>query len=133
MMQIKNNKEIRSITEIYNFRQAPVVGVPIPKVANTLAQWLHWMASSYVGRLDTKNDLLEVGVPQIPRSFNTEVSLGPTNLVGCPRCVNFRGRCALVALSVFSGHPEFYVGNNGLPEGCAPSGPANYLWVLGRF
>jgi hypothetical protein len=30
--------EIRSITEIYNFRRAPVVGVPIAEVANTLAQ-----------------------------------------------------------------------------------------------
>jgi hypothetical protein len=28
--------------------------VPIAEVANTLAQWLRWMASSYVGRLDTK-------------------------------------------------------------------------------
>jgi hypothetical protein len=28
--------EIRSITEIYNFCQAPVVGVPIAEVTNTL-------------------------------------------------------------------------------------------------
>jgi hypothetical protein len=40
-----------------------VVGVPIAEVANILAQWLRWMASGYAGRLDTKNDLLEVGVP----------------------------------------------------------------------
>jgi hypothetical protein len=46
--------EIRSITEIYNFRRASVVGVPIAKVANTLVSWLRWMASSYVGHLDTK-------------------------------------------------------------------------------
>jgi hypothetical protein len=49
--------------EIYNFRRAPMVGVPITKVTNTLIQWLRWMASSYVGDLDTKIDLLEVGVP----------------------------------------------------------------------
>jgi hypothetical protein len=40
-----------------------VVRVPIAEVANTLAQWLRWMASSHVVHLDTKNDLLEVGVP----------------------------------------------------------------------
>jgi hypothetical protein len=31
-----------------------MVGVPIAEVANTLVQWLRWMISSYVGRLDTK-------------------------------------------------------------------------------
>jgi hypothetical protein len=47
--------EIRSIKEIYNFRRASTVGVPIvAKVANTLVSWLRWMDSSYVGRLDTK-------------------------------------------------------------------------------
>jgi hypothetical protein len=46
--------EIRSITEIYNFRRASVVGVPIAEVANTLVQWIRWMAGSYVGHLDTK-------------------------------------------------------------------------------
>jgi hypothetical protein len=40
--------------EIYILRRAPVVGVPIAEVANTLAQWLRWMASSYIGHLDTK-------------------------------------------------------------------------------
>jgi hypothetical protein len=39
--------------EIYNFRRALVVCVPIVEVANTLVQWLRWMAGSYVGRLDT--------------------------------------------------------------------------------
>jgi hypothetical protein len=40
-----------------------VVGVPIvTKVDNTLVSWLRRVASSYVGRLDTKNDLLEVGM-----------------------------------------------------------------------
>jgi hypothetical protein len=46
--------KIRSIKEIYNFRQAPVVGVPIAEVANTLVLWLRWMAGSYVRHLDTK-------------------------------------------------------------------------------
>jgi hypothetical protein len=46
--------DIRIITEIYNFRRAPVVGVPIAEVANTLVHWPRWMAGSYVGRLDTK-------------------------------------------------------------------------------
>jgi hypothetical protein len=40
--------------EIYNFRRASVVGVPIAKVANTLVSRLRWMASSFVGHLDTK-------------------------------------------------------------------------------
>jgi hypothetical protein len=32
-----------------------VVGVPVvAKVDNTLVSWLRWVASSYVGRLDTK-------------------------------------------------------------------------------
>jgi hypothetical protein len=48
--------EIRSITEIRNFRRAlvAVVGVPIVEVANTLVQWLRWMVSNYAGRPDTK-------------------------------------------------------------------------------
>jgi hypothetical protein len=46
--------EIRSITEIYSFRWAPVVSVPIAEVTNTLASWLHWIAGSYVSHLDTK-------------------------------------------------------------------------------
>jgi hypothetical protein len=52
--------KIRSILEIYNFRRAPVVGVPIAKVANTLVSWLSWMAGSYVGRLDTKTTSLRL-------------------------------------------------------------------------
>jgi hypothetical protein len=40
-----------------------MVGVPMAKVANTLASWPCWMAGGYVGRPDTKNDLIEVGVP----------------------------------------------------------------------
>jgi hypothetical protein len=59
----KSTKEIRSITEIYNFRRGPVVGVPIAEVVYTLATWLHWIADSYVGHLETKNDLLEVSAP----------------------------------------------------------------------
>jgi hypothetical protein len=43
---------------VYNFRQALEVSVPIVKVANTLVLWLRWMASSYVGHLDTKTTSL---------------------------------------------------------------------------
>jgi hypothetical protein len=39
--------------EIYNFRRAPVVSVPIAEVANTIASWLCWMAGSYAGPLGT--------------------------------------------------------------------------------
>jgi hypothetical protein len=43
------------MTEIYNFRWAPVVDVPtIAMVDNTLVSRLRRVASSYVGRLDTK-------------------------------------------------------------------------------
>jgi hypothetical protein len=42
------------LKEIYNFRRASVVGVPIAKVANTLVSRLPWMVSSYVDHLDTK-------------------------------------------------------------------------------
>jgi hypothetical protein len=35
-----------------------MVGVSIAEVATTLVQWLCWMVSSYVGRLDTKTTSL---------------------------------------------------------------------------
>jgi hypothetical protein len=47
--------------------------------------------------------------------------------------VTFRGRCALVALPACSGHPGFYIGNEGLHVECTPNGPAKYFWVLGRY
>jgi hypothetical protein len=119
--------EIRSITEICNFRRAPVVGVPIAEVINTLVSWLRWMASSYVGRLDTKTCHKYLGLA-IPR-----YDYGPANLVGRPGYVTFPGRCALVALPARSGHPGFYIGNEGLPVGCAPNGPSKNFRVLGRF
>jgi hypothetical protein len=59
-MEINSTIEIRSIMEIYNFRRAPVVSVPIAEVVNTLVPWLCWMASSYVGRLDTKTTSLRL-------------------------------------------------------------------------
>jgi hypothetical protein len=40
--------------EIYDFREAHVVGVPIAEVINTLVPCLYLMSSSYVSRLDTK-------------------------------------------------------------------------------
>jgi hypothetical protein len=45
---------LEAFKKIYNFRRASVVGVPIAKVANTLVSRLRWVASSYVGHLDTK-------------------------------------------------------------------------------
>jgi hypothetical protein len=41
--------EIKSVTEIYKFCQAPVVGVPIDKVVNTLVQCsARWLAAMLV-------------------------------------------------------------------------------------
>jgi hypothetical protein len=53
--RLESTMELRSITEIYNFRRASVVGVPVvAKVDSTLVSRLHWVAGSYVGHLDTK-------------------------------------------------------------------------------
>jgi hypothetical protein len=38
-----------------------------------------------------------------------------------------------ITLPACSGHLGFCVGNEGLPVGCAPNGPAMYLQVLGRY
>jgi hypothetical protein len=102
--------EIRNIAEIYGFRRAPVVGLLIAKVANTLVQWLRWMASSYVGRLDTKTTNLRSACRKYLGLAIPRYDYGPANLVGRPGCVTFQGRCALVALPACSGHPRFYVG-----------------------
>jgi hypothetical protein len=45
--------------------------------------------------------------------------------------MTFWGRCALVALPACSRHPGSYVGNEGLPVGCAPNGPTKCFWCLG--
>jgi hypothetical protein len=74
-----------------------VVGVPIVEVVNTPANWIRWMACSYVGLLGTKNDLLEVGVPLYLGLAIPQYIHGPANLVGLPRCVTFQGRCALLS------------------------------------
>jgi hypothetical protein len=108
-----------------------VVGVPNAEVANTLAQWLRWMAGSYVGHMDTKrtssrsvcHKYLGLAIPRY--------DYGPVNLVRRPGCMTFGGRCAFVALSACFGHPGFYVRNEGLPVGCVSDGPA--FLVLGRF
>jgi hypothetical protein len=123
----------RSEASLLRFRQAPVVGVPITEVANTSVQWLCWMASSYVGHLDTKSTSLRSACLKYLGLAIPWYDYGPANLVGCHGCVTFRGRCALVALPACSEHLGFYVENEGLPEGCVPSGPAKYLWVLGWF
>jgi hypothetical protein len=80
-----------------------------------------------------QNDLLEVGVPSCLGLAIPWYVYGPANLVGRPGCVTFRGRCALVALPACSGHPGFYIGNEGLHVGCAPDGPAKYFRVFRRY
>jgi hypothetical protein len=102
--------EIRSITTICKFRQTPVVGVPIAKVANTLVSWLRWIVGSYVGRLDTKTTSL-----RLARLKNLGLAIpryiyGFANLVGRPGCVTFQGRCAFVALPECYGHLGYYMG-----------------------
>jgi hypothetical protein len=47
--------------------------------------------------------------------------------------VTFRDWRALIALPACFGRQGFYVRNEGLPVGCAPTGPAKYFWVRGRY
>jgi hypothetical protein len=56
---------------------------------------------------------------------------GSANLVGCPGCVTFRGRCALVSPASLFWTLRILCGNEGLPVGCAPDGPANTSGCLG--
>jgi hypothetical protein len=99
--------EIRSIKEIHNFHWATVVGVPIvANVDNTLVSRLGWVASNYVGRLDTKmtssrSACLKYLGPAIPRYV-----YGSTNLVGRPGCVTSRGRCTFVSLASLPWTPK---------------------------
>jgi hypothetical protein len=116
--------------KIYNFRRASVVDVPIAKVDHTLVSWLRWMASSYVGQLDTKTTSLRSACHKYLGRSIPQYVYGSANLVGRPGLMAFRGRCALVALPACFGHQGFYVGNEGLPVGCAPNGPAKRFWVL---
>jgi hypothetical protein len=90
--------EIRSIKEIYNFRQASVVGVPVvAKVACTLASWLRWMAGSNVGRLDTKKTSLRSARLKYLGLTIPWYVYGPANIVGRPGCMTSRGRCAFLS------------------------------------
>jgi hypothetical protein len=128
--RFKSTMEIRSITEIYNFRHASVVGVPIVEVANSLVQWLRWMAGSYVGHLDTKmassrSACLKYLGLAIPRYDH-----GPANLVRRPANVTSRGRCAFVSSTSLLWTPRILRRNKGLLVGCAPDGPAKYLRFL---
>jgi hypothetical protein len=59
------------------FRRPHVVGVPIAEVVNTLANWLRWMAGSYVGRLDTKTTSLRSACLNYLGLENTLVCLQP--------------------------------------------------------
>jgi hypothetical protein len=47
--------------------------------------------------------------------------------------MTFHGRCAFATLPARSGPLWFHVGNEDLPEGCAPDGPAKYFAVLGHL
>jgi hypothetical protein len=90
--------EIIRIKEIYNFRRASVVSVPVvAKVASTLVSWLCWMADSYVGRLDTKMTFLRSACLKYLGLAIPWYIYGSANLVGRPECVTFRGRCAFVS------------------------------------
>jgi hypothetical protein len=78
--------EIKSITEIYNFRRALMVGVPPAKVANTLVSWLYWMAASYVGHLGTKTTSLRSACLNHLGLAKPRYDYGSANLVGRPGC-----------------------------------------------
>jgi hypothetical protein len=69
----------------------------------------------------------------MPRPCNTSVYLRPCQPSWVPWMCDLPGLVCCKALPACSGHPEFYVGNEGLFVGCAPNGPAKYLWVLGRY
>jgi hypothetical protein len=90
--------KIRSINELYNFRRASVVGVPIvAKVDNTLVSRLCWVASSYVGCLDTKTTSSSSVCLKYLGLAILRYVYGSTNLVGRPGCGTSRGRCAFVS------------------------------------
>jgi hypothetical protein len=90
--------EIRSIKEIYNFRQSSVVSVPIvAKVDNTLVSRLRWVTSSYVSRLDTKTTSSRSACLKYLGLAILWYVYGSTNLVGRLGCVTSRGRCAFVS------------------------------------
>jgi hypothetical protein len=125
--------ETRSITEICNFRRAPVVGVPIAKVANTLVSWLCWMAGSYVGHLDTKTISLRSLCLKYPGLTIPRYIYGPANLVGRLKWVTFRGRCALVSPTSLLWTPKISRRNEGHSVGCAPNGPTKCFRVLGCY
>jgi hypothetical protein len=66
-----------------------MVGVPTAKVANTLVSWLRWIASSYVGRLDTKTASLRSACFKYLGLAKPRYVYGSANLVGRPGCVTF--------------------------------------------
>jgi hypothetical protein len=81
----------------------------------------------------TPSDLLKVGLSYYLGLAIPRYIYSLANLVRRPGCVTFQGRCALVALPACSGHPGFYVRNEGLPVGCAPDGPVKCFRVLGCY
>jgi hypothetical protein len=70
----------------------------------------------------------------IPRSCNTLVWLWSRQPSWAPHmCDLLSSVCSHKPCQPALDTQDFYAGNEGLPVGCAPSGPAKYLWVLGRF
>jgi hypothetical protein len=132
-LEINNTMEIRSIMETCNFRNAPVVGVPIAKVANTLVSWLRWMAGSYVGRLDTKTTSLRSSCLKILRSCNTSVYLWLCQSSWVPRMRDLLRSVCFRSPASLLWTPGVLRQNEGLSVGCAPDGPAKRFWVLGRY
>jgi hypothetical protein len=128
-----SSMEIRSITEIYNFRRAPVVSVPTTKVANTLVSWLRWTAGSYVGRLDTKMTSLRSVCCKYLGLTIPRVCLWPCQPSWAPRMRDLlRSVCFRSPVSLLWA-PGVLRRNGGLSVGCAPDGPVKRFWVLGCF
>jgi hypothetical protein len=115
------------------FVGSPVVGVPIAEVVNTLANWLHWMASSYVGRLDTKTTSSRSACLNPLGLAISWYVCGLGNLVRHPRCVTFRGRCALVACQPALDTQDFMSGMKASLWGARLMVPPSISEYLGAF
>jgi hypothetical protein len=110
--------------EIYNFRRAPVVGVPTAKVANTLVSWLRWTAGNYVGRLDTKTTSLRSACRKYLGLTIPRVCLWPCQPSWAPQmCDLLRSVCFRSPVNLLW-TPGVSRRNEGLSVGCTPDGPA---------
>jgi hypothetical protein len=68
------------------------------------------MASSYVGRLDTKTTSLRSACLTYLGLAILRYDYGSANLVWRPGCVTFRGRCAFIALQPVLDTQDFMLG-----------------------